>query len=129
MRGFYRASFVGPAWLRLGAGPAIAAGGLANWWGKRIDEDGSATNLVWQGGKLVDRLAMHLIETNSALDGRHTLALIYSAKNPFPWPYIVDELRRLEPGVFLGMTHANTRPVRGIAFPFLLEYQEQVNGL
>jgi hypothetical protein len=127
--GYYRAAFVGPAWLRATAGPAIAIGGLANWWGKHIRQDGSATNLIWQGEKLVPRLTMQLIDTTSALDGKHTLALIYGPENPFPWPYVVDELRRLEPGTFLGMTHSNAGPWRRIAFPFLLQVQDKVDGL
>ncbi len=127
--GYYRAALVGPAWLRATAGPTIAIGGLTNWWGKHIREDGSATNLVWQGEKLVPRLTMQLVDTNSVLDGKHTLALIYSTENPFPWPYVVDELRRLETGTFLGMAHINAGPLRRIAFPFLLVYQEQVYGL
>lgn len=127
--GYYRASFVGPAWLRVGAGPALAVGGLGNWWGKHIREDGSATNLVLRGNKLEAHLTMRLIDTTSALDGRHTLALVYDEENPFPWPYVVDELRRLDPLTFLGMTHINTGSLRRIAFPFLLEYQDRVDGL
>ncbi len=52
MQGTYRAAFVGPGWLRATAGPAIAAGGLGHWWGKRIAKDGQATNLVWRDGTL-----------------------------------------------------------------------------
>ena len=129
LQGIYRASFVGPGWLRATAGPAIAIGGLGGWWGKRFKEDGRATNLVRRGGKLESRLPMRLIATTSVLDGRPTLALIYSAENPFPWPYVVDELRALDPVTFLGMMHINAGPLRKIAFPFLLEYQEQVDGL
>lgn len=127
--GYYRATFVGPAWLRTSAGPAVALGGLGNWWGKHIHEVGSATNLVQKGDKLESRLAMQLIDSTSVLDGRPVLALIYGAENPFPWPYVVDELRRLDPLTFLGMTHVNAGPLRRIAFPFLLQYQEQVDGL
>jgi hypothetical protein len=129
MAGYYRTSFVGPAWLRAGAGPTIAMGGLSNWWGKHIREDGTAVNLVRKGEQLEPRLAMRLIDTTSLLDGRHTLALVYDQENPFPWPYVVDEIRRLDPGIFLGMTYVNAGPLRRIAFPFLLQYQEQVDGL
>jgi hypothetical protein len=127
--GYYRASFVGPVWLRVSAGPTVAAGGLVNWWGKHIRADGSATNLVRKGEKLEARLTMTLIESSSVLDGRPTLALIYGTENPFPWPHVVDEIRRLDPLTFLGMTHINAGPLRRVAFPFLLEYQEQVDGL
>ncbi len=127
--GIYRASFVGPAWLRVGAGPTLAVSGLRNWWGKHIREDGTANNLVLREGKLEARLTMHLVDTTSMLDGRHTLALIYDEENPFPWPYVVDEIRRLDPLTFLGMTHVKAGTLRRIAFPFLLEYQEQIDGL
>ena len=129
MQGTYRATFVGPGWLRATAGPTIAIGGLGNWWGKHLKEDGTATNLVRHGDKLESRLSMQLISTTSVLDGKPALALIYSAENPFPWPYVVDELRALDLVTLLGMMHVNAGPLRKLAFPFLLEYQEQVDGL
>jgi len=121
LQGIYRATFVGPGWLRATAGPAIAIGGLGGWWGKQFEEDGTATNLVRRGDKLASRLAMRLIYTTSVLDGKPVLALIYGAENPFPWPYAVDELRALDPVTFLGMMHVNAGPLRKLAFPFLLE--------
>jgi hypothetical protein len=127
--GYYRATFVGPGWLRATAGPTIAVGGLGNWWGKHIKEDGTATNLVQQEGSLKTRFSMQLINTTSVLDGKPALALIYGADNRFPWPYVVDELRALDPLTFLGMTHVNAGALRKLAFPFLLQYQEQVDGL
>lgn len=127
--GYFRATFVGPGWLRVTAGPTIAIGGLGNWWGKHLKEDGTATNLVQKGENLETRFSMQLIESISVLDGKPALVVIYSAENPFPWPYVVDELRALDPLTFLGMTHINAGPLRKLAFPFLLEYQEQVDGL
>ena len=127
--GYYRASFVGPGWLQAAAGPTIAISGLSNWWGKHIKTGGKATNLVRQGEKLETRFSMQLINTTSVLDDKPALALIYSVDNPFPWPYVVDELRALDPVTFLGMTHINAGALRKLAFPFLLEHQEQVNGL
>ncbi len=129
LQGTYRSAFVGPGWLRAAAGPAIAAGGLGQWWGKRIAADGQATNLVWRDGTLKPRLAMRLIQTRSVLDGKPVLALIYGAENRFPWPYVVDELRALDPLTFLGMTHINAGALRKLAFPFLLQYEELVDGL
>jgi hypothetical protein len=129
MSGTYRAKFVGPGWLRATAGPAVAIGGLGGWWGKNLKADGTATNLVQKGENLEPRLSMRLTNTTSVIDGKPALALIYDAGNPFPWPYVVDELRALDPVTFLGMTHVNAGPLRKLAFPFLLEYQEQVDGL
>jgi hypothetical protein len=127
--GYYRATFVGPAWLRAAAGPAVAIGGLGGWWGKHLKADGTATNLVKKGENLEPRLSMRLINTTSVIDGNPALALIYDAENPFPWPHVVDELRALDPVTFLGMTYINAAPLRKMAFPFLLEHQEQVDGL
>jgi hypothetical protein len=127
--GTYRAAFVGPGWLRAAAGPALAISGLGGWWGKQFKDDGTAVNLVQHGGKLEPRFPMRLINTASALDGKLALALIYETDNPFPWPHIVDELRLLDGVTFLGMTYVNAGPLRKLTFPFLLEYQEQIDGL
>ena len=59
-----------------------------------------------------------------ALDGKPTLALIYAQDNPFPWPYIVDELRQLDAEAYLGMTYVNWGVLRKLAFPFLIESKE-----
>jgi hypothetical protein len=127
--GNYRGTFVGPGWLRVSAGPALAVSGLGGWWGKHFEADGRAVNLVQRGGKLEARFPMQLVEVISTFDGQPGLALHYGEENPFPWPYIVDELRQLGEGAFLGMTYVNTRALRGLAFPFLLEFQEQIHGL
>jgi len=127
--GTYRATFVGPDWLRAAAGPALTISGLGGWWGKQFKDDGTATNLVQHGGNLETRFSMRLVNRTSALDGKPALALIYGAENPFPWPHIVDEVRPLDNVSFLGMTHVNVGALRKLPFPFLLEFQEQVDGL
>ena len=129
MIGFYRGTFVGPGWLRAAGNPALTIGGLGGWWGKKFEVDGSAVNLVLQAGELEARLPMRLTSGSSALDGKPALALIYAADSRFPWPHIVDELRQLERDSFLGMTYVNFGVLRKLAFPFLLEAQEHVNGL
>jgi hypothetical protein len=124
--GYYRGTFVGPGWLRASAGPALVISGLGGWWGKHFEGDGRAINLVGHGAKLETRFPMQLVEVTSAIDGQPGLALHYGRENPFPWPYIVDELRQLGEGAFLGMTYVDTKALRKLAFPFLLEYQEGV---
>lgn len=120
-QGVYRGSFVGPGWLRALAGPALALNGLGGWSGKRFQTDGSAHNLVQHAGVLEERFPMRLLAVDSALDGLPTLALHYDRGNPFPWPRIVDEIRQLDPGAYLGMTYLNWSGLRQLAFPFLLE--------
>jgi len=129
MSGYYQGCFVGPRWLRTFAGPALRITGLGGWWGKYFSVDGTATNLVQFGGKLSPRLPMKLVIISAGLDGAPGLALSYDRRNPFPWPYIQDELRQLEPGILLGMTYIKTGWLKRLSLPFLLQYQEQVDGL
>ena len=72
---------------------------------------------------------MQLVSIASAVDENAGLALHYETKNPFPWPYIADELRTLGPGSILGMTYVKVRILNGLMLPFLLEHQEGFNGL
>ncbi len=124
IKGQYQGSFVGPRWLRSAAGPALVLSGLGGWWGKHFKGDGTAMNLVQHSDQLEPSFPMTLVPVTSVIDGRTGLALNYGAENPFPWPHIVDELRRLDQKSLLGMTYVNTQPLQKLAFPFLLEYQE-----
>jgi len=129
IRGIYRASFVGPSWLRTSAKPALALSGLGGWWGKEFHTDGTAVNIVLRAGSLSTHFPMKLVKTESFIDGKKGLALHYQAGNPFPWMYIVDELRHIDDTNLLGMTIANLKGLRQLSFPFILQYQEQGYGL
>ncbi len=129
LRGVYRASFVGPGWLRASAGPALAVSGLGGWWGKEFSENGKASNIVLRAGKFSTRFSMELVSAKSLIDGKDGLALHYQSDNPFPWTHIVDELRRIDKNTVLGMTVADIAGLRSMSFPFLLEFQEHGNGL
>ena len=129
IRGVYRASFVGPSWLRSSAGPALVISGLGGWWGKEFHTDGTAINIVLRAGNISTRFPMKLVNTKSFIDGKDGLALHYQAGNPFPWMYIVDELRRIDDTTLLGMTLANLKGLRQLAFPFILQFQEHGHGL
>jgi hypothetical protein len=123
IRGKYQAAFVGPAWLRTSAAPALALSGLGGWWGKEFHEDGTAINIVLRAGKFSTRFPMKFVSAMSFIDGRDGLALHYQPGNPFPWMYVVDEIRRMDESTLLGMTIANVRGLRGMAFPFILQKQ------
>jgi hypothetical protein len=125
IRGVYQGCFVGPAWLRSSAGPALALSGLGGWWGKEFSADGSAINLVLRAGKYGKCFPMKLVPALSFIDGKEGLALHYQQGNPLPWPFVVDELRRIDADTLLGMTIANLRGLRGLAFPFLLQSSKQ----
>ena len=129
IRGVYRASFVGPGWLRTSAGPALVLSGLGGWWGKEFYKDGTAINIVLRADTFSTHFPMRLVSTKSFIDDRDGLALHYQDGNPFPWMHIVDELRRIDDKTLLGMTLANLKGLRQLAFPFILQFQEQGYGL
>jgi hypothetical protein len=129
LTGYYSGTFVGPRWLRAAAGPGLVLSGLRGWWGKFFSGDGNAINLVQRNGKLEKRFPMKLVQGDSMIDGKPGIALHYEIENPFPWPYIADELRLVSPGTLLGMTYIRIKPLQGLVLPFLLQHQEQVDGL
>ena len=119
--GKYRAAFVGPGWLRKSAGPALALSGLGGWWGKEIQADETAINIVLRAGEFSKCFKMKFNHEKSFIDGKQGLALHYLPGNPFPWMYVVDEIRRVDTRTLLGMTRATVSGLRGLAFPFILE--------
>ncbi|MEI7846081.1 MAG: hypothetical protein WCK35_09785 [Chloroflexota bacterium] len=135
LTGVYRAAFVGPAWLRSSAGPALALSGLGGWWGKEFTADKTAINIVVRSGALSHNqelglfhklFPMELVTARSFIDGENGLSLHYLPGNPFPWMYVVDELRSLDQDSLLGMTIANLPGLRGLAFPFILRKNERL---
>jgi hypothetical protein len=129
LRGLFQGVFVGPGWLRPVWGPLLSLAGMGGWWGKEIAPDGSAINLVLHHGVFERRFPMFFVQQTSYLDRQPGLALRYRPGCPFPWPFITDELRQIEPGLVLGMTLADLGPLRWIAFPFTLAHREHVDGL
>lgn len=119
--GKYHAAFVGPAWLRASAAPALSLTGLGGWWGKEFFNDGTAINIISKDGNFSTRFPMRFMQTRSFIDDRGGLALHYQKGNPFPWMHVVDEIRRIDESTLLGMTIANVRGLRGLAFPFILK--------
>lgn len=134
--GDYRAVLLGPAWFRRFAALGLAIGGLPRWQGKRFRVDGSGVNLLraaTEGGPPVERLVMQLRLDRSPYDGRAVVRVGYDATARFPWPAVVDELRRWPTGsgeVWLGMARTDWRWTRGLPWlrlPFLL-IREQPGG-
>ena len=121
IRGKYHAAFVGPAWLRTSAGPSLQITGLGGWWGKEFHDDGTAINIVLRAGQFSTRFPMKFVNAKSFIDGRDGLALHYQPGNPFPWMFVVDEIRCMDESTLLGMTLANVSGLRGMAFPFILQ--------
>ena len=121
LEGVYRGTYVGPGWLKASGPRAISLRGLGGWWGKVFKAGGEAFNLVDRDGAIRPVFPMRLESITSRLDGGPALALVYDQENPFPWPYIVDELRPLDETAVLGMTYFNVDALPKIAFPFLLQ--------
>jgi hypothetical protein len=120
-RGFYRARFIGPWWLRHSAGPSVALSGLPGWQGKRFLDVHNAINVVRTRQGLAEKLPMHCIEGPSLVDGKHGVTLHYPCHGPLPWRWIRDELRQLNEHSLLGMTVIDLPLLRRLAFPFVLQ--------
>ncbi|MEZ4643531.1 MAG: hypothetical protein R3E31_12505 [Chloroflexota bacterium] len=120
LNGRFRAEFVGPAWLRSLAGPALALGGLKGWWGKTFDGQGNGMNLVRLDSDICPRLPVRLQQLPSRLDGQPTMTVVYPPTSPYPWPWIVDELRWLDAETMLGMTIVTKAGLHRFPFPFVL---------
>lgn len=124
LSGRYRGAFVGPAWVRFLVQPALKITGLGGWWGKDVFEDGTAINIVLRDGRFSTRFPMVFVQEKSHLDHRDGLALHYQKGNPFPWMFIVDEIRRVDEDTLLGMTRPGIPGLRWFALPFTLEKQK-----
>lgn len=124
LHGTYSAEFVGPSWLRTFAAPALVVTGLGGWWGKEFHDNGTAINIVLRAGKFSTCFPMKFVKAQSFIDHNDGLALHYQPSNPFPWMYVVDELRRIDETTILGMTIPNVGGLRGLAFPFILQKME-----
>jgi hypothetical protein len=129
LRGIFRGLFIGPAWFQKLGGPLLAVTGLGGWWGKDFDPEGRAINLVLRKGRYERIFPMFIVQQASHLDRKPGLALRYQADNPFPWPLILDELRRVDAVLVLGMTLVDVGPLRRLPLPFILQSRETVDGL
>lgn len=118
--GFYRATFIGPWWLRLSGRPSVALGGLPGWQGKRFLSPTTATNILLKSGVTSEALFMQLESGVSQVDGKQGVALTYGADAPLPWRYIRDEVRAIDANRILGMTVINLPLLNKLGFPFLL---------
>lgn len=127
-RGFFRARFVGPLWLRLSAKPSLEITGLPGWQGKKFLGPDNATNVLQLGRTQVDALAMAVCPVTSMVDGQPGLALQYPPQNgkpaPLPWRFVRDEMRVVDERTLLCMTVVDLPGLRKFAFPFLLERED-----
>ena len=118
--GFYRASFIGPAWLRATAGPSLALSGLKGWQGKRFLSADTATNILKNKDQTTEKLTMTCESGISAVDGKQGVALTYPKNAPLPWRWVVDEMRQLDDNTLLCMTVFNLPILKHFPVPFIL---------
>jgi hypothetical protein len=129
VNGVYQSAFVGPRWLRVIAGPGLYPLGLGGWWGKQFDGRGQGSNIVQRHTQLATKMPVSLSERPSLIDGRPCLTVIYPSSSPFPWPWVVDELRWLADNCLLGMTLVSRKPLNKSALPFLLTHRPEIHAL
>lgn len=130
-RGFFRATFIGPAFIRLTARPTLEITGLPGWQGKTFLDADNATNILLKDGVTVQHLAMQVTPVTSYVDGQPGLALTYGTLSrrsapgegvpaPLPWRFVRDEIRRFDENTILAFTFVDLPLLRHIGFPFLL---------
>lgn len=119
-QGFFRASFIGPWWLRVSAMPSIALSGLPGWQGKQFLDPFHATNVLQNKHGRVERLQMTCNAVISLVDGKPGVALQYGQNAVMPWRWVIDEIRMLDHNTFLCMTVIDLPILRHFSFPFIL---------
>ncbi|NHB58636.1 hypothetical protein G9F32_11510 [Acinetobacter sp. 194] len=118
--GFFRASFIGPFWLRKTAHPSLALTGLPNWLGKQFKDPQHATNILNTAKGRIEKYVMSCLHGPSKLDGQITVYLDYGMSAPMPWRWVRDELRVLNGHTLLCMTIIDLPILRHFPMPFLL---------
>ncbi len=123
-RGFFRATFIGPAFIRLTARPTLEITGLPGWQGKKFLNPDDATNILATGNTTREHLAMRVTPVTSYADGKPGLALTYPPQGgkaaPAPWRWVRDEIRQLDENTILAFTFVDLPLLRHLGFPFLL---------
>lgn len=126
LAGAYRAEFVGPAWLRRFAPPGLVITPLAGWVGKAFDSQGHGINLVRRRGLMQRVLPMTAQWLPSRVDALPCVTLTYAPGSPFPFAYIVDELRTVDADTLLGLSFAAAPWLARLPIPFLLRRQAKL---
>lgn len=124
LAGTHRAHFVGPAVMRALAPGALGLIGLPDWYGKRFEQGEGGLhgmNLLRDGDRLVEYLAMEANPEASVLDGAPVVVSTYGPGAPLPWRHVRDEFRLLSPGLLIGMAVLDRPVARRAGTAFVLE--------
>lgn len=128
MQGEYRARLLAqPHWLATMGGRGLLENPFMAWQCKAfrpVDaSSGRGYNTFRLGGRTVQRYPMLTLVAPSRFDGRPAYQLVYRHfHSACGAVHMVDEVRRVAPGLYLGMgTWGFTDALRRIPWPFLLE--------
>lgn len=128
MSGEYSARLLAqPNWLATLSGQAMLTNPFHSWLCKAFRPVDASTgrgyNAFLQGQGVVQRYPMLTLMAPSRFDGRPAYQLVYRHFHSLCGAiHMVDEVRRVAPGLYLGMgTYGLTDAQRRIAYPFLLE--------
>ncbi|MCD6062008.1 MAG: hypothetical protein K0S16_2319 [Moraxellaceae bacterium] len=128
MQGEYAARLLAqPHWLATLAGRAVLDNPFRSWLCKAFrpvdGETGRGYNTFLQRGRVVQCYPMLTLIAPSRFDGQPAYQLVYRHfHSTCGTVHMVDEVRRVAPGLYLGMgTYGFTEKQRRIAYPFLLE--------
>ncbi len=128
MQGEYRARLLAqPHWLATMAGRALLENPFTAWQCKAfrpVDaSSGRGYNTFRQGGHIVQRYPLLTLVAPSRFDSQPAYQLVYRHfHSTCGAVHMVDEVRRVAPGLYLGMgTWGFTDAQRRIPWPFLLE--------
>ena len=128
MCGEYRARLLAqPNWLATLGGRAVLGNPVRPWLCKAfrpVDAGhGRGYNTFRQAGRVVQGEPMRTLLAPSRFDGRPAYTLVYRHfHSACASLHMVDEVRRVAPGLYLGMgTWGFTEAQRRIPYPFLLE--------
>lgn len=113
---------LGPSWFKLMNSPLLKVGALAGWKGKWFECEGRTLNIVARrtGDEFVVPMDTSIREYSRG-SGK-VIALDYPGDSPFPWNYILDEIRPLGNGDYLGTTTFRAPFARRIPIPFMLKH-------
>jgi hypothetical protein len=102
--GTHKGEIIGRKMQRALGRPSLFFMQLGGWWGKQFDTPEQGINIVQRRGQFRPKLPMLLEERPSLIDGKPSLVIVYPPASPFLWPWIVDEVRRIDDSTCLGMT-------------------------
>lgn len=117
--GTHRGMILGRKLHRFISRPSLFLTRLGGWWGKQFETTDQGINIVQRRGRWRTTLPMLLEERLSLLDGKPSLVIVYPPASPWPWPWLIDELRRVDDATCLGLTVFT--PLKLVTFAFALD--------